>query len=77
MRNGNALIIQKDSKIKESKMIAYLKFIGEQISNLFHKLQTSYGSELENYIISHNPTCSADVERLTVDYNTKIARDYL
>lgn len=75
MRNGTALIIQKDSK--ENKMIAYLNFIGEQISKLIHKLQYTYGSDLEQYIISHNPSCSADVERLTVDYNTKITRGYL
>ena len=78
MRNGNALIIQKDSSnLKENEMIAYLLYIGEQISKLFGKLQNSYGSDLEQYIISHNPSCSADVERLTAEYNTKNSRGFL
>ena len=77
MRNGNALIIQKDSKVKENKMIAYLNFIGEQFLKLIEKLQYNYGSDLEKYIISQNPSCSADVERLTVEYNTKISRGFL
>ena len=77
MRNGNALIIQKDSKEKENKMIAYLLYIGEQLSKLIQKLHRDYGSELEQYIISHNPSCSADVERLTAEYNTKNSRGFL
>lgn len=30
---------------------------------------TSYGSELESYIMSHNPQDASDVERLTHQYN--------
>ena len=29
---------------------------------------SSYGSELEQYITSHEPKCEADIERLTNQY---------
>ena len=38
---------------------------------------TSYGSSLEYYITSRNPQHSGDVERLTVEYNMKVARGLL
>jgi hypothetical protein len=33
--------------------------------------QNSYGSDLEQYIVSHNPQHPGDVERLTTEYNQK------
>lgn len=38
---------------------------------------TTYGSSLEDYIASHNPQHSGDVERLTVEYNMKVSRGLL
>jgi len=38
---------------------------------------TTYGSSLEQYIASHNPQHSGDVERLTVEYNMKVSRGLL
>jgi hypothetical protein len=40
------------------------------------KSQT-YGSQLEKYIVSNNPTDTADVERLTREYNQKSKGSYL
>jgi multidrug resistance efflux pump len=37
----------------------------------------TYGSSLEQYITSHNPQHSGDVERLTVEYNQKVSRGLL
>ena len=39
--------------------------------------QSTYGSELENYINSHNPRDTADVERLTKEYDQKAQRTFL
>jgi multidrug resistance efflux pump len=39
--------------------------------------QRTYGSSLEEYISSHNPQHSGDVERLTVEYNQKVSRGQL
>jgi len=39
--------------------------------------QRTYGSSLEQYIEDHNPQHSGDVERLTVEYNTKASRGQL
>ena len=38
---------------------------------------TSYGSNLEQYIAMHNPQNSGDVERLTAEYNMKVSRGLL
>lgn len=38
---------------------------------------STYGSELENYINRHRPTDTADVERLTREYDQKAQRDFL
>lgn len=45
-----------------------LKFIGK----IFNK---NYGSELENYIISRSPKNTGDVERYTMEYNSKLQKD--
>jgi len=37
----------------------------------------SYGTSLEQYITSHNPQHSGDVERLTMEYNQKVSRGLL
>lgn len=39
--------------------------------------QTTYGSKLEEYIISQNPQDIADVERLTVEYDRRTKEGYL
>ena len=39
--------------------------------------QTSYGSDLEKYIISRYPQNNADVERLMFEYANKIKRGML
>lgn len=39
--------------------------------------QTTYGSNLEQYIVGNNPQNPGDVERLTVEYNTKASRGLL
>jgi len=35
----------------------------------------SYATELENYITMHNPKDTADVERLTMQYNQRMAKE--
>lgn len=37
----------------------------------------TYGSSLEQYIADNNPQHSGDVERLTVEYNTKVSKGLL
>jgi hypothetical protein len=37
----------------------------------------TYGSDLEDYITSHNPCDTADVERLTKEYDQKAQRGFL
>lgn len=52
-----------------------LKSIYRWITSLvarFNKPLT-YGSDLEQYITSHNPQCSADVDRLAREYSHKQA----
>jgi hypothetical protein len=44
-------------------IVGWVKSLAEQ----FSKPQT-YGSALEQYIVSHNPQNSADVDRLMRDY---------
>jgi hypothetical protein len=46
-----------------------LNYIKQLLSLVFKK---SYGSDLEEYIISRNPTNTGDVERLTLEYNSKM-----
>jgi len=43
----------------------------------FAKDTSTYGSELEEYITSHNPRDTADVERLTKEYDQKAQRNFL
>lgn len=46
-------------------------YITQLLSSVFKK---SYGSELEEYIIARNPTNTGDVERLTLEYNSKMSK---
>jgi len=46
-----------------------LKYIKQLLSAVFKK---SYGSDLEEYIVARNPTNTGDVERLTLEYNSKM-----
>ena len=46
-----------------------LNYIKQLFSSVFKK---SYGSELEEYIVARNPTNTGDVERLTLEYNSKM-----
>jgi hypothetical protein len=39
--------------------------------------QSKYGSDLENYIVSHNPQDTGDVERLAQEYNRKLKEGFL
>lgn len=39
--------------------------------------QTTYGSKLEEYIVSQNPRDIADVERLTSEYDRRNKEGYL
>jgi len=43
----------------------------------FFAERPTYGSSLEEYIVRNNPQHSGDVERLTVEYNMKVARGVL
>jgi hypothetical protein len=50
-----------------------LKFTFERVKSmfqLFEKPQT-YGSTLEAYIVSKNPQCSCDIDRITREYDQK------
>ena len=38
---------------------------------------TTYGSELENYIVSNNPKDTGDVERLTREYDLAATKRFL
>jgi len=46
-----------------------LTYIKQLLSTVFKK---SYGSDLEEYIVARNPTNTGDVERLTLEYNSKM-----
>ena len=51
--------------------------IGGPVYALFSEKQTTYGSDLEQYIISRNPCDIADVERLTSEYDRKQKETFL
>lgn len=56
--------------------LAVVGLIGPLLAFASEK-QTTYGSELEKYIASHNPRDIADVERLTSEYDRKSKEGYL
>jgi len=43
----------------------------------FTGTSSTYGSELEDYIVKNNPNNTADVERLTREYDIKSKRTFL
>lgn len=47
-----------------------LKKIENFLKKVFQTLfeQSSYKSDLESYIVSRNPQCPGDIERLTMEY---------
>ena len=38
---------------------------------------TTYGTQLEEYIVQHNPQNGADVERLQRGYDEKVTRSFI
>jgi hypothetical protein len=40
-------------------------------------LQSNYGSELEQYILSKYPQNTGDVDRLTLEFNRKVEASWL
>ena len=47
------------------------------IIGFLKKLQYSYGSDMERYILQHNPQNAADVEKLTFEFNSDQNRRFL
>ena len=47
------------------------------LCGLFSEKYYTYGSQLENFIISKNPQNTADVERLTIEYQRKFDKGLL
>jgi acyl-ACP thioesterase len=56
-------------------LVLVLAYAGYRVAKSSNN--TTYGSSLEQYISSHNPQHSGDVERLTVEYNMKVSRGVL
>ena len=56
--------------------LALVGIIGPLFAMIAEK-QPTYGSQLEEYIISQNPRDIADVERLTNEYDRKTKEGYL
>ena len=51
--------------------------VGVVLPAIADSKNSTYGSELEDYIVSHNPRDTADVERLTKEYDQKAQRNFL
>jgi hypothetical protein len=47
------------------------------IAPLLYSKSPTYGSRLEEYIISNNPKDTADVERLTREYDMSVNKGFL
>jgi hypothetical protein len=56
--------------------LAVVGIIGPLFALISEK-QPTYGSQLEEYIVSQNPRDIADVERLTNEYDRKTKEGYL
>jgi hypothetical protein len=56
--------------------LAVVGIVGPLIALLATESNT-YGSRLEEYIISKNPQDTADIERLTKDYQLSSSKRYL
>lgn len=56
--------------------LAAVGIIGPLVA-LATESQSTYGSDLEQYIVSNNPHDTADVERLTREYDLAATKRYL
>jgi hypothetical protein len=56
--------------------LALVGIIGPLLAMASQK-QPTYGSKLEEYIVSKNPQDISDVERLAAEYDRKTKRGYL
>ena len=56
--------------------LAVVGIVGPLLAMASQK-QPSYGSKLEEYIVSKNPQDIADVERLATEYDRKTKQGYL
>ena len=57
-------------------VMAMVGIIGPLVG-LAVKSQSTYGSDLEQYITSRNPQDTADVERIAREYDQKVQRNFL
>lgn len=51
--------------------------VGAVVPALFDDKPNTYGSKLEEYIVSHNPKDTHDVERLTREFDEKQRQGFL
>jgi len=56
--------------------LAIVGIIGPLIA-MVGESKSTYGSQLEQYIISHKPNDTADVERLTREYDLAASKRFL
>ena len=56
--------------------LAVVGIVGPLVS-LISESSSTYGSRLEEYIVSQNPVDIADVERLTTEYDRRAKEGYL
>jgi hypothetical protein len=56
--------------------LAIVGIVGPLIA-MATKSQSTYGSDLEQYIVSRNPQDTADVERIARDYHLASSKRYL
>ncbi len=56
--------------------LAVVGIVGPLVA-LATESQSTYGSELEEYIVSKNPQDTADIERLTKEYDLSTTKRYL
>jgi hypothetical protein len=47
----------------------------ELINNFFKRISGNYGNDLESFITSRDPKNEGDVERLTLEYNTRLLQN--
>lgn len=47
----------------------------ELITNFFKQISGDYGNDLESFITSRDPKNEGDVERLTIEYNTRMMQN--
>lgn len=85
MKSQKTLIhlFHQSQKRKKNKMLSALliaitlALAGVCIAMVGMFRETTYGRELESYIISRNPQGPGDVERLTVEYQRVQERNYI